>query len=679
MQKEEANGQGKREWLTVEEMAGRLEVTTGRVKHMIKAGQLPSARKASAHEAVMLLEAKRVKTIPHAGVLVIQEEDVVLVEQRSRKGGRPRKKRAETGGMQERLPGLEERNPTSWQGAVISEERADVSEARGHVEHAKPAEEHVVMVHAFPPADPVLVSLPTALAPQRQRAELEDKLEEEEEQEKGEGEKKGLRRYYSKYRERATAYYDPQSGQLYSEKSRVHKLGPHASLAEVLEACDCPVLYLLPNGEGAYPGASAYYSIAELEVRKYLEKRQAATVRYQGKMIHVYPLSTWCQIQGGASLKEAIRGMRTVQRELEQAFQPQKVTAGRAEKFLIPLLATPSQMGADLLKRSLPYDQVYEPLPEQTAFTILQELGQGRIETFYHGRDEVEQVYAYDGRWMYASCLRHVPVGPVIHDRQEEIAAYIPGFYRVEVHIPAQWQHIGLLPMRNAVGSAQKFSYPRQAGQTFESWCSSSELSLALKQGWSVAVKERILWPQTHMLPEPLKLWGDRLITLRMERAKGYEEPIRGMLEAAVRNILLHTIGGFHRVTREFDGYTSDVMTIPATATSFELLADGEIWRYTLADKLSPLQEVLSQPHWAASVWGAARKKLAEQALQVPLDDLMAMRVDAVWTAREMPWRDTGKVGVFRREQLEYDRHVRWPRTTGDMVQLVQRTKGRED
>jgi hypothetical protein len=233
--------------------------------------------------------------------------------------------------------------------------------------------------------------------------------------------------------------------------------------------------------------------------------------------------------------------------------------------------------------------------------------------------------------------------------------------------------------MRNPVGSSQKFSYPRLAGQTFESWCSSSELSLALKQGWSVTVKERILWPQTHTLPEPLKLWGDRLITLRMERAKAYEEPIRGMLEAAVRNILLHTIGGFHRVTREFDGYTSDVMTIPATATSFELLADGEIWRYTLTDKLSPLQTVLSQPHWAASIWGAARKKLAEQALQVPFKDLMAMRVDAVWTAREMPWKDTGKVGMFRREQLEHDRYVCWPRTTGEMVQLVQQTKGRED
>ena len=109
MQNEEAVGQEKRQWLTVEEMAGRLDVTTSRVKHMIKAGQLPSARKASSHEAVLLLEAKRVKTIPHAGVLVIQEDDVALVEQRSRKGGRPRKERAETGDIQERLPGWEER------------------------------------------------------------------------------------------------------------------------------------------------------------------------------------------------------------------------------------------------------------------------------------------------------------------------------------------------------------------------------------------------------------------------------------------------------------------------------------------------------------------------------------------------------------------------------------------
>jgi hypothetical protein len=267
----------------------------------------------------------------------------------------------------------------------------------------------------------------------------------------------------------------------------------------------------------------------------------------------------------------------------------------------------------------------------------------------------------------------------VLHDEEAEILPYVPGFYRVEVSIPRDWQHIGLLPMRNPVGSSQKFSYPRIGGQSFESWCSSSELSLALKEGWQVQVRERILWPHTHALPEPLKLWGERLVALRMEKAKLYTEPTRGILEAALRNILLHTAGGFHRVTREFDGYTSDVTAIPATATSFELLPDGEIWRYTQADRLSPLQQMLSQPHWAATIWGAARKKLAAQALQVPFEDLMAVRVDAVWTVREMLWKDTGKVGVFRREQLLHDRNLLWPKDTGEMVQLVQRTKGREE
>lgn len=495
----------------------------------------------------------------------------------------------------------------------------------------------------------------------------------------GKQEKKGLRRYYSKYKERPTAYYDPLSGQLYSEKSRVHVVGRAAVLEAVLEACDCPVLYLLPDATGGYPTASDYYQIAGIEVKKYLEKRQAATVRYQGKSINVYPIATWCDVALGDSLKGVIQGLRTVREELEKSFQPRSVTAERAEKFLIPLLATPSQMGADLLKRSLPYEQVYEPLPEDTALTILQELGQGRIETFYHGQDEVEQVYAYDGRWMYASCLRHVPVGPVLHDDEAAILPYVPGFYRVEVSIPREWQHIGLLPMRNPTGSSQKFSYPRQGGQVFESWCTSSELSLALKEGWQVQVRERILWPQTHVLPEPLKLWGERLIALRMEKAPTYAEPLRSILQAAVRNILLHTAGGFHRVTREFDGYTSDVTAIPATATSFELLPDGEIWRYTQADRLSPLQQMLSQPHWAATIWGAARKKLAAQALQIPYADLMALRVDAVWTVREMFWKDTGKIGVFRREFLHDDRGLRWPRNTGEMVPLVQRTKGRED
>lgn len=487
---------------------------------------------------------------------------------------------------------------------------------------------------------------------------------------------KGLRRYYSKYKTRPTAYYDPISGQMFSEVSKVHKFKPHADLADVLATCDCPVLYILPEADGSYPSAEQYYSIPDLLVKKYLSRRKSALIHYRSQSINVYPISTWCDVKPGTSLKSVITGMRALQQEIENLFQPQKVTAGREEKMSIPLLATPSQMGGDLLKRTLPYEQVYEPLPDTTATVILAELGQGRIETFYHGEDSLQRAYDYDARWFYADCIRHVPVGRAVHDTEPEIMDYVTGFYRVNVAIPSDWNHIGLLPCRNPAGSTNKFYYPRAAGSQFESWCTSTELFLAIKNGWMCTVSERILWPDTQKLPEPLKLLAEKLIKLRLEIADNYPDPIvRAIIKAGARNLLLHLIGSLHRVQREYDGYTSDEDTIPQNASSFELLPDGEIWRYTQLDKLSPLLSQMSQPHWPAYVWGLARRKLAEQALKVPFNELVALRVDAVWTSSQQDWKDSGKVGVFRRETLRDDTDLAWPKNTSEMVELVKRCK----
>lgn len=491
--------------------------------------------------------------------------------------------------------------------------------------------------------------------------------------------KHGLMRYYSKYQARETAYYDPATGQLFSEKSKVHKLGEQASLAAVLAACDCSVLYLMPAADGSYPAVEEYYSIPGLDVTKYLSRRKSATVKFQNKTINVYPIKTWADVSPGTSLKAMITGKRALQKEVEDLFQPQKVTSGREERFPMPLLATPAQMSAELLKFSLPYNQVYEPLPEEEAMTIIINLGQGRIETFYHGNGSLERIYDYDGRWMYAACLRHVPNGKMVHDFESVFEKYTPGFYRVNATVPTSWNHIGLLPMRNPSGSNIKFSYPRTPGQTFASWCTTPELRLAVANGWEIEVKERILWPETSKLPEPLKMLGERLIKLRLEIAEKYPEPARSIIRAGARNMLLHLVGSLHRVDREYDGYTSDIASVPRNATS-SVLIDGEdeIWRYTLPEKLSPLQRVMSQPHWPAYLWGDARARGAKQALLVPFEVLVAFRVDAVWTSKDMEWQDDGKIGTFRREVLQDDTDLQWPRNNADMVKIVQRVKGKK-
>lgn len=89
--------------LTVDEVAEQLGVTRRRVGHMLQADQtrsmserkIPSARKATPTEAVALLESRRIKTIPHGGIWVIDQADILVLQQRNRKGGRPSKRKGQ--------------------------------------------------------------------------------------------------------------------------------------------------------------------------------------------------------------------------------------------------------------------------------------------------------------------------------------------------------------------------------------------------------------------------------------------------------------------------------------------------------------------------------------------------------------------------------------------------------
>ena len=78
--------------ITASEAAVRLGVTARRVLALIDAGRLP-ARRASPLEAAVLLEEARIKSVPPAGIVLIEEADLELVRDR-RPGyprGRPRK------------------------------------------------------------------------------------------------------------------------------------------------------------------------------------------------------------------------------------------------------------------------------------------------------------------------------------------------------------------------------------------------------------------------------------------------------------------------------------------------------------------------------------------------------------------------------------------------------------
>jgi hypothetical protein len=478
-----------------------------------------------------------------------------------------------------------------------------------------------------------------------------------------------LKRQYTHTKQRQESYYNPCTSALWSELSGKHE--SLDSLTKAIATCDTPVLTVLPNSAGKYPEQKDLYTIPGLEVTKFLSKTGAATALYQGKTVNLYPLSIWFDIEPGANLGQALKAKKEIQRLLEEAFQPVGTHNNMRERVTVPLVANPTQEGLILLQHSLPYGQEYDCSSEFAEALIDFNL-QGRIETFYHGQDALDNLYYYDGRWMYANCIRHVPVGRMIHDDVEEIMPYVPGFYRVLVEVPSDWQHIGLFPSKQRDGSYQ---YPRKPGESFLTWATYPEVALAVKNNWYVKVVERFLWPDTDKQPEPLKQWGEKLISLRQEKAKAYPEPYRTMFRDVFRKLMLQALGSFNRTGKEVDHYTQNIEDLPEDTTS-ELLLPGDIWKYTTYQDLTPFQSVFYMPHWIKHVWGKSRADLNRAALQVPFKKLVALRVDGIWTDCPVEYPDTGKVGQFTRKPLKQSTGLIWPKDTKAMVKLVQEVKG---
>lgn len=494
----------------------------------------------------------------------------------------------------------------------------------------------------------------------------------------------GLKRYYQRYRHRPVCFYNPYSQALFSDKSGLRELGKDATLTQVLAACDTRSLYLLPEAGPSellsYPTYHTWLEVPGIEIKKFFMKTRSGTMLYQGKQIDVRPVATWFSMENGPHLKHAVQGYRALQTVLDRTFQPNS-----EEHFQVELLATASQTGNDLLMRSLPYNKVYEPLAGQEAAILRDHFTQGRRELFSHGKETLDGLYNYDGRWMYAACVRHVPVGKMIHDTVSDIAmtppgksgtrGYIQGFYRVETTVPSDWQHIGLLPCEDE-SEEQAMIYPNTPGTRFLSWCGTPELSLALKYHWPVRVLERLIWPDTDKEPEPLKLWSERLVKVRQEIALTYDEPIRGYIQDAARKIMLGSIGFLNYRLKRTEGYRT-LENVPDDYDAIEPVDETELYWYTVSEELSPYIQKFLHPHWCHYVWSTARRKVTEAALQCPYEHLLAIRTDGLWTTCPVSYPDNGKPGQFREKPLVHGSGLAWPQNEGQLRRVMNIAKGK--
>lgn len=494
-----------------------------------------------------------------------------------------------------------------------------------------------------------------------------------------------LTRRYVERRVEKRGYWNPTNGRLYVEGAGL-LTSNHLDLAEAVCATfayECQVLYLMPSlgrwkdSRGRYPG-KADWEASQLDLKTYL-RNHCATIALGGEFeVDIVPIALWFpSVTEEHYMSDVIKAMALVKDLLTKHFQPIEVHKEKREEYRIELQSTPARSGIDLLRMKLPYGVKYEDLPPDVEHIVMTQFGQARTELFDHGRELVEDLYNYDGLWMYASCCRHMPVGRCVHDTEGIYQDYVTGLYRVEVAVPVDWKHIGLLPMRDG----DKTIWPNRPGMVFESWCSNRDFQLAWDLGWHInVIKERILWPDTQARglkigQDPLRHWMETLVLLRQTIADQYPEPIRSFLRDAFRSLLNHTIGRLHSGARTVDVYTQDFSEYPGDdAHLAEEYADGS-FRYEKKEDLNSYQRENFKPHWALEVWNQAKHKVTRAALEVPFDQLVSIRTDGLWTTTPCMYDNTNKPGCFREKELVCKGPFSWPKNDLQFVQMIQKAR----
>jgi len=305
----------------------------------------------------------------------------------------------------------------------------------------------------------------------------------------------------------------------------------------------------------------------------------------------------------------------------------------------LPLLNTPSKTGQAWLWKALPRDRHFPALSDDVAALIKSNSPQHRIEIFepdYSGPE-----YAYDGRWMYAALcyLDRLPVGEAYQTRRFD--PYTPGWYRVRVTVPDDWEHIGLIPCPVEKNGTPTWEYPNTPGQVFEVWVSEPELTFALKH-WRIEVLEGWAFHRGR----PLERWRNIIVELRQNARNEYAR-------AAYREILNHTIGSFHSNTYERE-LIVDNAAYRVLVEKFgyqgvqvlERLKGGNrrvLTREVMADKLS-----IYMPHWSATVWALERARIAQHAMMTARANLIEIRGDAIYSKTRLPFVDNKNLGQIR-------------------------------
>ena len=278
--------------------------------------------------------------------------------------------------------------------------------------------------------------------------------------------------------------------------------------------------------------------------------------------------------------------------------------------------------------------------------------------------------FAYvDGRFMFAGVGRELGIGPAIRLNQAaayellEQDPYARARFHVRFRVPQGWNHVGLLGVKH-LDVREGWFYPNRPGAVHDTWADGSELHVALKHGWEIRPHEAVVFRKA----KPLDTFTERMTRAR-ERVQLQDEmhpDLRRAVLAALRNIMLHSIGAFAAAGRDETRVAASPDDVPPEYRA-KMLRQGNLWIYRIPSRPNDRTRSFYHPELAAQVWGRARARVlhgpsslggyTSGALTVDPSTLIGIQGDAIYTTKLPAWSlpdrfigggDDGKTGRLR-------------------------------
>ncbi|WP_405419353.1 hypothetical protein [Streptomyces erythrochromogenes] len=339
------------------------------------------------------------------------------------------------------------------------------------------------------------------------------------------------------------------------------------------------------------------------------------------------------------------------------------------------IMGSPSQTGRDLWTRTIPergqFADGYPVLSEELRGLLHATAGQGRTELITPPQvpDQLPALVEYDRTFAYAKHTWKSGVGTprritattfaTWSEKEQTKALFGCGHWHVRVTVPADWNHVGILPAP-APGD-RAWHYPATAGTTFTTWAGGPEIYTALAnplQPWKIEILDGLLFDDGKPLDDwsrKLKEAWSRLTAQAQLHGDPAQRTAAHLASRAVRAILLYGIGSFAQRPRMVTGSTPRTMErdVPQDAEIIAFDDHHITWQRPTGFTRDPY----AHPEWAAGVWSSARAALLSQrmredntyvgALHAPPGSVVAFRTDAVYLTGPQNWPYHGQPGDY--------------------------------